>query len=250
MSKKRTCTPALGTFFTMGNESMMECLGYTGLNFVIIDGEHGPFSTEAELRLIRVAESVGLTPYVRIADVTHKEIQRAVDIGARALIVPYLRTMDEMRRLVELAKFPPLGSRGYMRGRGSGFGFQDWAAGSVEEFMSTSNDRLLLLPQCETAECLDIIEEAVTLKGIDGIFVGPFDLSISLGIPGEFKNERFMDALDRILTACRFAEKPAFIFASDLTVARQYLQKGFDGIAYATDAAIVTESFRKIVKCI
>ena len=78
--------------------------------------------------LIRAAEGVGLVPLVRIADVTHREIQRAADCGAQGLIVPCLRTVDEYRRLVELAKFPPEGSRGFIKGRGCGFGNQPWAA--------------------------------------------------------------------------------------------------------------------------
>ena len=84
----------IGTFFSMGNPSAMECLGYTGMDYAIIDTEHGPFDTESAMALVRAAESVGLTPFMRIADVSHKEIQRAVDMGVQALIVPCLRSME------------------------------------------------------------------------------------------------------------------------------------------------------------
>jgi len=177
----------IGTFFTMGNMSAMECLGYTGLDYVIIDTEHGPFDTETAMNLVRAAESVNLTPFMRIADVTHKEIQRALDIGVKGLIVPCLRTVDEMKKLVDLSKFAPIGNRGFIKGRGCGFGYQDWATKSLESFMSTSNEDVLVLPQCETVECLESIEEIVNIDGVDGIFIGPFDLSITMGIPGQFK---------------------------------------------------------------
>lgn len=184
-------TPAVGTFFNMGDMSSMECLGYTGLDFVIIDTEHGPFDTETMMDLIRAAESVRLTPVVRIADVTHREIQRAADCGAQGLIVPCLREVDEYRKLVDLGKYPPLGNRGFIKGRGCGFGNQPWAAGSLEDYMASSDEKLMLIPQCETVESLQHIEEIAALPGIDAIFIGPFDLSISMGIPGRFQLPEF-----------------------------------------------------------
>lgn len=237
----------LGTFFTMGNMSAMECLGYTGLDFVIVDTEHGPFDTEAAMNLIRAAEGVNLTPIMRIADVTHKEIQRALDIGAKGLIIPCLRTMDEMRRLVDLAKFAPLGNRGFIKGRGSGFGYQEWAS-DIDDFMRISNEQLLVLPQCETVECLECIEEVVKLDGIDGIFVGPFDLSIAMGIPAQFDHPDFVAAVDRILTACKNEGKTALIFTGSIDDAKRQLAKGFDGVAHTVDASVFVEGYRSIVE--
>lgn len=99
---------AVGTFVSMGNESVVECLGYTGLDFVIIDTEHGPFDTETMMQLIRAAERVGLVPVVRIANVDHKEIQRAADCGAQGLIVPCLRDIKDFQKTVALAKYAPI----------------------------------------------------------------------------------------------------------------------------------------------
>jgi 4-hydroxy-2-oxoheptanedioate aldolase len=240
----------IGTFFTMGNISAMECLGYTDLDYVIIDTEHGPFDTETAMNLVRAAESGNLTPFMRIADVTHKEIQRALDIGAQGLIVPCLRTIDEIKKLVDLSKFAPIGNRGFIKGRGSGYGYQDWAAKSLESFMSISNEQVLIIPQCETVECLERIEEVVKIEGIDGIFIGPFDLSITMGIPGQFKNEKFIAAIDRILNACKNAGKPVLIFTANIDDARRYLDAGFDGIAHTIDVTVLVEGYKKIVNSI
>ena len=226
-----------GTFFMTGNVRMMEGLGCADLDYVIIDTEHGPFTTETVMGLAMAAESRHMAPFVRIADVTHRDIQQALDAGAYGLIVPCLRTMEEMRRLVKLAKFPPEGCRGYAQGRHCGFGAQDWAK-DLDEFIRVSNEELLVLPQCETLECLEQIEEVAALEGIDGIFVGPFDLSISLGIPGRFTDSRFEAAIDRILAACKAAGKPALIFTSDAAGAKKYLDRGFDGVATSTDIGI------------
>lgn len=241
---------AIGTFFTMGNMSLMECLGYTGLDYVIIDTEHGPFDTETAMNLIRAAEGVNLTPFMRIADVTHKEIQRALDIGAQALIVPCLRTIYEMKKLVDLSKFPPLGNRGFIKGRGSGFGNQEWASQSLESFMSICNEQVMILPQCETIECLESIERIVEIDGIDGIFIGPYDLSIALGIPGQFKDEKFLTSIDRIVNACKGVNKPVFIFSTSTDDAKKYLEIGFDSIAHTLDSAVFVEGYKEIVKTI
>ena len=237
----------LGTFFSMGNPSAMECLGYTGMDFAIIDTEHGPFDTESAMGLVRAAESVGLSPFVRIADVSHKEIQRAADMGVQGLIVPCLRSLDDMKRLVDLAKFAPVGNRGFIKGRGSGFGYQDWASGSVAEFMAASNDRLLVLPQCETKECYEQIEQVLAIDGIDGVFIGPFDLSISLGMPGDFENPCFKSAVNNILAACKKAGKYALIFSTDTKQARDYLNQGFDGVAHSIDFTVYTQAYKSIV---
>ncbi|MBQ1281591.1 MAG: hypothetical protein IIY16_05045, partial [Oscillospiraceae bacterium] len=156
---------AVGTFLGVTNVPMMECLGYTGLDFVIIDTEHGPYDTQPMSDLIKAAEGAGMAPVVRVADVTHKEIQRAVDNGAQGIIIPCLREVADFKKAVDLTKFAPLGNRGFIKARGCGFGFEPWASGSIEDYMKNSNERVLLLPQCETKEALDHIEEIVAIEG-------------------------------------------------------------------------------------
>lgn len=238
----------VGTFFNMGDMSSMECLGYTGMDFVIIDTEHGPYDTEPMMDLIRAAESVDLVPLVRIADVTHREIQRAADCGAEGLIVPCLRSVDEYRKLVDLAKYPPVGNRGFIKGRGSGFGNMDWASGSLEEYMANSNDKLMVIPQCETVESLEQIEEIAALDGVDGIFIGPFDLSISMGIPGQFTAPEFVAAVDRIIKAFHDVGKPAYIYTNNPAESRVRLASGADGVANSLNSVVMVEAYRRIVK--
>jgi len=238
---------ALGTFFNAGDMSCMECIGYSGLDFVIIDAEHGPYDTESIMNLIRASESVGLTPVVRIADVTHKEIQRVADCGAEGLIVPCLRTVEEYKKLVDLAKYAPIGNRGFIKGRGSGFGNMEWASGSIEEFMANSNEKLMVIPQCETAESLECIEEIAAIDGVDGIFIGPFDLSISMGIPAKFQLPEFKAAIKRIVDAFHKEGKPAYIFANNAAETRGYLADGIDGVATGLSSVMLAEAYKKLV---
>ena len=221
---------AVGTFLGVSTPSIVEILGYTGLDFVVIDTEHGPYDTMPVSDLIRASQSRGMAPVVRVADVTHKEIQRAVDNGAEGIIIPCLRSMDDFRKAVELCKFPPLGSRGFIKARGSGFGNEEWAEGTLEEYMHNSNEKVLLLPQCETREALENIEAIVDIEGIDGIFIGPFDLSISMGIPGQFDAPQFRRAVSRVLTACKEAGKLCMIFTSSVEEAKAYMDQGFEAV--------------------
>ncbi len=241
---------ALGTFFNAGDVPMMECLGYTGLDFVIIDTEHGPYDTETMGDLIRAAENGGLTPMVRIGDVTHKEIQRAADAGACGIIAPCLNTMEEFEKLVDLCKYPPLGSRGFIKGRGSGFGNMPWAAGSLEEYLAASNEKLMVMPQCETASALAIIEDVAALPGVDGVFIGPFDLSISMGIPGQFTAPEFCAAIERIKKAFHDVGKPVYIFSMTAEDVRRRLAEGYDGVALNLTSNIFIDAYREKVQAI
>ena len=222
---------AVGTFLGVSTPSIVEILGYTGLDFVVIDTEHGPYDTMPVSDLIRASDGSGMASVVRVADVTHKEIQRAVDNGAEGIIIPCLRKADDFRKAVELCKFPPLGNRGYIKARGSGFGNEEWAEGSLEEYMHNSNEKVLLLPQ-----------------GIHGIFIGPFDLSISMGIPGQFDAPQFRQAIDRVLTACKEAEKLCMIFASSVDETKRYMDQGFDAIANSIDTIMFKKVYTEMMK--
>lgn len=241
---------AVGTFLGVTNVPEMEILGYTGLDFVIIDTEHGPYDTMQMSDLIKSADLAGLAPVVRIADVTHKEIQRAVDNGAQGLIVPCLYSVEDFKKVVELAKFAPIGKRGFIKARGSGFGNEEWAGGSLTSYMENSNERLLVLPQCETAEALEAIEEIVEIEGLDGIFIGPFDLSISMGIPAQFTDPRFQAALERVYRACKSAGKLCIIYANNPEESRKYLAAGYDAVANSIDTIVYAEAYRNMVNAI
>lgn len=237
---------AVGTFQCSGNAAMTECIGYAGLDWVVIDTEHGPFDTETMLQYNRCAERVGVSPVVRIADATHKEIQRAADCGADAIIIPCLRNLDDFKRVIDLGKFQPVGQRGFIKGPGAGYGRLDWSDVSVDEYMRNSNDKLMLIPQCETVEALEHIEEIAAMDGIDGIFIGPFDLTIDMGIPAQFDHPAYTAAVDRIIRACRAVNKPVYVFSPTAEDARSKKKLGMAGAAIECDFNVVIEAYKKI----
>ena len=236
----------IGTFFELGGRGAMEALNRTGIDYVIIDTEHGCFSEESTADSILAAERGGLLPYVRIGDLRRPYVLRMLDIGARGLIVPNIHTVDEVKELISYAKFPPVGNRGYCPNRTSGWGFDDWSE-NTSEYMSKCNSRCKLIPQCETVDALEHIEEITALKGVDGIFVGPCDLSIDMGIPLQFDNPILFNAVERILTACKKNGVESYIFAANMTDAEKWLRLGFDSIAYGLDAGIFISAWRSIV---
>ncbi len=234
-----------GTFFELGGRGAMEALSRAGLDYVIIDTEHGPFSVETAADLIAVAERGGLLPFVRVGDIRRPYILRMADVGARGLIVPNIRTVDEARDVVKWAKFPPTGNRGYCPNRTTCWGADAWAH-DVTSYMAECNRKCKVILQCETAEALEHIEEIASMKGVDGIFVGPCDLSIALGIPLMFSHPKLTAAVERILAACRAGGKESYIFAASTEDAIKWANLGYDSVAYSLDAVVLTGAFRAV----
>ena len=236
-----------GTFFELGGRGAMESLSRAGLDYVIIDTEHGCFSEESTADFILAAERGGLLPYVRIGDIRRPYVLRMLDIGARGLIVPQIRSVGEVEELISHAKFPPLGNRGYCPNRTTGWGADEWSK-DVRAYMDECNRRCRLIPQCETRGALEQIEEIAALPGVDGVFVGPCDLSIDLGIPLEFDNPVLIRAIERILKACRDNGKESYIFAGNMADAVKWGRRGFDSVTYSLDASVFTDAFRSLAE--
>jgi len=243
LSQNRT---VLGTFVWSAADAVVESLGYAGLDFVVIDFEHSPVDTEKAVNLIRIAQSKNLTAFVRVKDVNRSSIVEMLDAGADGLIIPSLRTVDEVREIIEHGKYDPVGKRGFALGRRAGYGFEPFAA-NLEHYFAVNNAETMLLPMCETKEFLEQIEEIVDLEGVDGIFVGPFDLSVALGQPGKFNTPEFQAALLRIVRACQAAAIPAFIFAANPTMAVEQAKIGYRGIALSTDVQTLIQTYRQNV---
>src|SRR5690554_6154691 len=201
---------AIGTFFELGGSTAVECLGISGLDFFIIDTEHGPFDVESSMDFIRTAELSSITPLVKIKDVSRPSVLKMLDIGAKGLIVPCVENIEQVKNLVEWAKYYPLGKRGFFTARPAGYGYKDFVK-NIDNYFKVCNEETLLIPQCETIGCLENIEEIAKLEGVDGIFIGPYDLSIAMGKPSQFDDPAFLNAITRILKACKDANKFSFI---------------------------------------
>jgi 4-hydroxy-2-oxoheptanedioate aldolase len=246
LKKLRGGNKLYGAMFQTGSVAATECLGIAGLDFMVIDTEHSTFRMDGVSSFVIAAERRGIAPLVRIGGITRESVLSALDMGAKALVVPGVKEADEVKLLVEYGKYPPLGSRGFCFTRTSAFG-NDPVAGDVESYFALSNEENLILPQCETLGCLEHIEQIVNIDGVDGIFFGPYDLSVALGRPADFDTAEFGNAVSRVLNACLEAGKLSIIFASELERARRYLAMGFDGVVLGTDVAMLINAYQTAI---
>ena len=239
---------SVGTFTQLTSTVAVEALGRTGLDYVLIDTEHSAVGIEFLSSAITAADAAGIVPLVRINDIARSKVLQPLDYGAQGLIVPAVETVEQVRRLVEYAKFPPVGNRGFCPTRDGGYGYDEVSMQGTDVYFAHANQETLLIPQCETVGCLEHIEEITAMDGVDGIFVGPFDLSIALGRPMAFDCDEMRAALDRILNACHKNNKMAFIFCGDAQAAKARAAQGFDSVTAGLDIMALADSYRAMVQ--
>ena len=238
----------VGTFLFMNTSNSVACLGLSGLDYVIIDGEHSVADARDVLEFSRTAKLYGITPLARVTEINRSSVLRFLDAGAMGLIVPCLNSREEAEALVQWGKYAPMGKRGVSASAGTDFWMSEFAAQGFEQIFEVSNRETMLIPQCETVGCLENLEKIVALEGIDGIFVGPYDLSTSMGIPGKFHLKEFKDALCHIQKVCEAAGKPSMIYATSREKAQEAFDMGYRSITYAADAAVLADAYKSILK--
>lgn len=248
--KTKAGKTTVGTFFEMGKGAVGEVISLSKMDYFIIDCEHGPYDVESVGEIIRGCDSAGegnVSPFVRVKDSQRNSILKMLDIGARGLIIPQVRSLEEIQRIVEYGKYYPIGERGFAFTRSVKYGCAPEAKGSVQDFFDECNKKQLIIPQCETMGCLNEIEAITAEEGVDGIFIGPYDLSIALGIPAQFDRPEFMTALERIIRAVKAAGKFSIIYADNAEIASKRIKAGIDSITLSMDNTIYLNALNHCV---
>ncbi len=173
-------------------------LAAAGFDFVWVDAEHGPFDQESVHDLVRAISDAGPTPIVRVGEFSYSLVARALDSGAEGIILPRATDLEGLRRAFSWMRFPPEGVRGYGLG-GPHLGYQNV---SVEEVIAHRNAHTLTIVQFENEWAIQHSQELLAMRGVDVALVGPADLSISLGVPGQFDHPRLVAAVERLIEAC------------------------------------------------
>lgn len=238
----------MGMFINAGDASTAELAAMSNMDYAIIDTEHGPFDVESAASMIRAFELHNNTPLVRVKDSHRNSILKMLDVGAKGLIIPQVHSVDQVHEIVSYGKYFPIGDRGFAFGRGAGYGNADHAKLGMTGYMEVCNTECLLIPQCETVGALEHIEEIAAVEGVDGIFIGPFDLSIAMGIPGQFGRPEFASALVRIREACEKAGKFCMVFCGDNGVAKNRIAEGFLHVTVSCDYAYYFNALNTAVK--
>jgi 2-keto-3-deoxy-L-rhamnonate aldolase RhmA len=210
-----------------------------GAEFVLFDLEHTGYGIERMRMVLATARATEVVPFLRVPDAAYDLVARGLDIGAMGLMVPAVESVDEARSIAEFARFPPVGRRGF------GLVFRDdWEPEGVPATLDKANAETIVLAQIETAAGLEVVEEIAGVDGIDVLWIGHFDLSASLGIPGEFGSARYKAAVDRIVAAGDAAGKPVGIVCGSVDEGRGLIQRGFRLVAYSFDLWIYQDALR------
>lgn len=215
--------------------SIMQVLLNAGFNFVIIDNEHGAFGIESIADLSRMARILGLTPVVRVPDLAYPYVAQSLDAGAQGIMLPRVTHPDQVHQVLEIMKYPPVGKRGTAMSRGQ----SDFRAGPLLENMAHANANSLLMVQIETAESMQHLDEIVAIEGVDSLFVGPTDLSISLGVAGQLDAPELVNSIERVLDRCKAHGVAAAIQANDLAFGKRWAERGMGIISYSSEIGLL-----------
>jgi len=231
---------ALGTMvFEFATTGIARLAAGAGAEFVLFDQEHTGASLETVRMFCATARACDVVPLVRVPATEYHLLAGALDVGPMGLMVPMVESEEQARRIVASAKYPPVGRRGV------GILYRDdWVEGSVAATMERVNRELLLIAQIETAAGLANAEAIAAVEGIDVLWIGHFDLTASLGIPGQFDHADYLGAVDRLVEVSRSAGKALGIMAGSLDDALWAVEKGFRALAYGGDLWLYQEALR------
>lgn len=212
-----------------------------GADFVIFDMEHTGWSIETVRGLIATSRAADLVPMVRVPATEYNLISRPLDVGAMGIMAPMVESADQAQKIVNSAKYPPRGRRG----AAFGVAHDDYTGGDIIAKMASANDEIMLIAQIETAVGIENVDAIAAVEGIDCLWIGHFDLTNFLGIPGQFTHPTFLDAVQRVLDACAKHGKTAGIMCGDVATGQGQLAQGFRAMAYSGDLWIYQQALRE-----
>jgi len=238
---------AVGTMLVeVRQPSVMTLLAHAGLDFVIIDNEHGPFSVETIADLSRAARSAGLTPIVRIPELTYAHVTQSLDGGAQGIMLPRVTEAAQVATCVQYMKYPPAGRRGAVLARGH----TDFKAGPLAETLAAMNRETFLVVQIETAEAIDRLDALLAEPGVDAALVGPTDLSVALGVPGQMDAPILTGAIESVIAACRRHRVVPAIHTNDVTMTAGWARRGMNLVSINSEAGLLMAGVRAALSAI
>ena len=226
--------------------AVMQCLLNAGLDWVIIDNEHGVFSSESQAELSRTARLMGITPIVRVAGLTYELISQALDGGAQGVMLPRVTSAEQVRQAVAAVKYPPAGRRGSALGRGH----TEFKGGDVVQMMADSNRETFVIVQIETREAVRHVDEILAVPGVDAALIGPNDLSIALGVPGRMRDPVLEDAIEKMMVSCATHSVYPAIHTNDVALSADWGRRGMRLVSISSEAGFLQKAAREAVDAI
>lgn len=229
----------IGTFITLPSPEVGELLAGAGFDWLFLDMEHAPFSVRDIQHIVRAASPCPCV--VRTPSADDVWIKKALDTGTAGIIIPHVNSAETAVQIVRSAKYPPLGTRSAGISRAQGYGSR------FQEYLATANDQIAVILQIEEVGGVSQIDSIVRVPGVDAVFVGPYDLSGSLGKPGRVDDKDVMEEIEKLRKACRSASIPIGVFGVNADAVMPYIDRGFTLIAAGSDTLLLIESAGRLL---
>ncbi len=230
----------IGEFGTRG---LAQILDTADLDFVLLDTEHAPFTPAQLADLVAWFKVTTIAPFVRIPQVDYHFIARTLDLGALGIMVPNVKTAAQAKAIINAAKYAPLGDRGVIMGNAQ----TDYKGVTPADFMAYANENTTIICQIESVEGMENLEAIAQTPGVDVLWVGHFDLTNSMGIPGDFADPRFIDALKRVVAVARQYGLGAGIQPGTMAQAQEWMAFGYNVISYGIDFGVYAGAMKQAV---
>jgi len=221
----------LGSWIMLNDPMSVEVMALAGFEWLVVDIEHTSIDLSQTENLIRTIQSKNIKALVRVSKNEEVIIKKVLDMGADGIIVPMVCSQEDATRAVEFAKYPPIGKRGVGLYRASGYGT------TFEEYKKWVDEELVIIAQIEHIDAVKNIDDILDIEGIDGTIIGPYDLSGSMGFPGEFEREDVKDAVQQVLEKCKKKNIPSgfHVVDTDPIKLQEKIDQGCTFLAYGID---------------
>ena len=216
----------------------------SGCEFVIYDMEHGGLTLDRFKELSLISKGIGLNPMIRIPEISYNYISRSLDLGANGIMIPMVNDQKEALEIIKYSKYPPIGRRG----AGFGFAHNEYKKENPLDVMEHANKTLINIIQIENESGLENVEKIAKIDDVDCLWVGHFDLSNFLGVPGQFDSKLYLDAINKIVEVGEIYQKSLGIMVSTRQEMKFYSNLGFNVIAVGTEMSLLTDKISNLIK--
>ena len=235
---------SLGGWVMSNSVNSAEIMAQAGFDWVCVDAEHSPVSKETASNMFRAIELHGAEPFVRVSMNDEVEIKKYMDMGARGIVIPMIKSYDEIQKAISYIKYPPEGSRSFAIPRCTGYG--EWS----KEYFEQANTEIFIAIMIEHIDALKELDKIFSHKGVNAVLVGPYDLSGSMNIPGQFDNPEFNKVVDYINQKAKKHAVTMGIHEIHPTKEKihSYIKNGYKFIACGMDTTFILEKSKEFAK--
>mgnify|MGYP006412574125 CR=1 FL=1 len=236
----------IGSWITLAHPAIAEIMAKSGFDWLVVDLEHSVITIREAEELIRVIDLAGSVPLVRLTSNNPDQIKRVMDAGSKGIIVPMVNSADDAIKAIESMRYPNNGKRGIGLARAQGYG------ASFQDYLEWQNNGPIVIVQIEHIDAVNNLEEIFSVKGVDGYIIGPYDLTGSMGIPGEFSHPDFIIAMERIKGIAHDMNITGgiHVIEPDIKQLKNRIDEGYCFIAYSLDIRMLDFTCRSALQAI